>query len=108
MTRIAINVAARHHRSSKSRPEPQLGLGDEDQCLAQEPTQPNRVAATEAWKALCALPEKLRVVLVLRDIEEMTLEEVASATETPLSTVVSRLGRARQLLARTVRRRGNV
>jgi RNA polymerase sigma-70 factor, ECF subfamily len=45
-----------------------------------------------------------RVVLVLRDIEGLTYEEIAQVTETPLGSVKGRLHRARRELIEILRR----
>lgn len=44
------------------------------------------------------LPEEFRVVLVLRDIEQMSYAEIADVLELELGTVKSRLSRARGML----------
>ena len=49
------------------------------------------------------LPPAHRAVLVLRDIEGLSYEEVATATETPLGSVKGRLHRARSELIRVLR-----
>ena len=49
------------------------------------------------------LPPVHRAVLVLRDIEGLSYEEVATATETPLGSVKGRLHRARSELIRILR-----
>jgi RNA polymerase sigma factor (sigma-70 family) len=49
------------------------------------------------------LPEAQRAVLVLRDIEGLSYEEVATVTETPLGSVKGRLHRARGELIRILR-----
>ncbi|NLG50327.1 MAG: sigma-70 family RNA polymerase sigma factor [Chloroflexi bacterium] len=46
-------------------------------------------------RALDALPEDQRVVLVMSDIEGMSYEEIAEVTSVALGTVKSRLSRAR-------------
>ena len=46
--------------------------------------------------ALLALPEKLRIVVVLRYMEEYPVEEIAWMLRVPKGTVCSRLARARQ------------
>ena len=48
---------------------------------------------------VAALPVELRETLVLREFEEFSYKEIAEATQTPIGTVMSRLWRARQLLA---------
>ena len=48
---------------------------------------------------IAALPVELRETLVLREFEECSYKEIAEATQTPIGTVMSRLWRARQLLA---------
>ncbi len=55
-------------------------------------------------RAVDGLREPQRVVIVLREIEEMTYEEIASALDIPVGTVESRLHRARQKLAKKLRR----
>lgn len=50
---------------------------------------------------IAALPVELRETLVLREFEECSYKEIAEATQTPIGTVMSRLWRARQLLAQS-------
>ena len=52
----------------------------------------------EIQKALDALPEEFRTVLVLADIEELSYREIANILACPLGTVMSRLHRARQAI----------
>ncbi len=53
-------------------------------------------------RAIGNLPEDYRVVLVLRDIEELTTEEVAEALGLSVAAVKSRLHRARLFLRKAV------
>ncbi|MDE2448389.1 MAG: sigma-70 family RNA polymerase sigma factor [Gammaproteobacteria bacterium] len=46
------------------------------------------------------LPLELRETLVLRELEELSYREIAQITAAPLGTVMSRLWRARRLLAK--------
>jgi RNA polymerase sigma-70 factor (ECF subfamily) len=54
--------------------------------------------AAQLWRAIDALPEKLRVVVVLAGIQEHDLREVARLLDRPEGTVKSRLFLARQQL----------
>ncbi|NIX77514.1 sigma-70 family RNA polymerase sigma factor [Microvirga sp. c23x22] len=51
------------------------------------------------------LPIPFRETLVLRELEELSYQEIADATGAPIGTVMSRLARARNLLADAWRRR---
>ena len=52
-----------------------------------------------------ALPPKLREVLVLREMEELSYREIADITAAPIGSVMSRLARARGALAQAWRER---
>jgi len=49
-------------------------------------------------QAISRLPEKLRISIILRDIEGMTYEEISRIINRPVGTVKSRLNRARLML----------
>jgi RNA polymerase sigma-70 factor (ECF subfamily) len=49
-------------------------------------------------RLMSALPKEHREVLVLREIEEMDYREIATVTNVPIGTVMSRLARARAAL----------
>jgi RNA polymerase sigma factor (sigma-70 family) len=51
---------------------------------------------------IAALPVELREPLVLRELEELSYKEIAEVTDVPIGTVMSRLWRARQSLARAI------
>ena len=51
-----------------------------------------------------ALPERFRTVFVLRALEELSVEETASALQTPEATVRTRYSRARRLLRESLAR----
>jgi RNA polymerase sigma-70 factor (ECF subfamily) len=55
------------------------------------------VAALRA--AIETIPEPFREALVLRDLDELSYREVADVTGAPIGTVMSRLARARRMLA---------
>jgi RNA polymerase sigma-70 factor (ECF subfamily) len=49
-------------------------------------------------RALSRLPARFREVLILREFEGLTYQEIAAALDIPMGTVMSGLSRARQLL----------
>lgn len=57
---------------------------------------------TRVIRLLTALPVELRETLVLREIEELSYKEIAQITQAPIGTVMSRLWRARRMLAAAV------
>ena len=54
-------------------------------------------------EALAALPAQFREVLILRELEELAYKDIAHITSAPIGTVMSRLARARRLLADSLR-----
>jgi RNA polymerase sigma-70 factor (ECF subfamily) len=55
-------------------------------------------AELDLEKALARVPEVFRETLILRDIEELSYDEIARALEIPIGTVMSRLSRGRAVL----------
>ncbi len=54
-------------------------------------------------EALAALPAQFREVLILRELEDLPYQDIARITGAPIGTVMSRLSRARRLLAESLR-----
>jgi RNA polymerase sigma-70 factor, ECF subfamily len=73
-----------------SRPAP-FGPGADDEIVVRERAQ-------HLWSAIDALPEKLRVAIVLANIEGHDVDEVARLLALPVGTVKSRLFLARRKL----------
>jgi RNA polymerase sigma factor (sigma-70 family) len=68
---------------------------------------PERAAARREIRSLLessieALPEVYRVAFVMRDVEDMSVEETASFLGIPSATIKTRLHRARKLLRETL------
>jgi len=47
---------------------------------------------------IASLPEEFREVLILREMEDLSYREIATITDAPIGTVMSRLSRARTML----------
>ncbi len=56
-------------------------------------------------QTLAQLPESVREIIVLHDLESLTYKEIAGVLDIPIGTVMSRLARARQRLQRELRQR---
>ena len=55
--------------------------------------------------ALEELPDDFREIIVLREFEELSYQDIARIEQIPLGTVMSRLSRARKLLFRALQQR---
>ncbi len=112
LTRIVVNEALgrlRKRRPSADFADVERGVVDNGQLvpfpLAAPQLDPERAMAQSQLnnvleKAIDALPDVYRVVLVARVIEEMSVEETAALFDLEPATVKTRLHRARALLRR--------
>jgi len=102
--RIAANLAVNHVRSPVAREDP-LPEGHGETPARQEGPL-DAVLGGEAQellhRALEELPPDQRAVFVLRAVEEMSYKEIAEALNLSPGTVMSRLFRAREKLARAL------
>lgn len=90
--------------------------GEDDDRPAFEPADPaadpaqaagRRDWAGEVGTVVAALPEEFRTVLILRDVQGLSYEEIAEATGLSIGTVKSRLCRARFRVKEEFVRKGN-
>lgn len=109
LVRVARNVCLDALRRRKARPPAQDVPADEMLDLA----DPNRTpeSALEAsrdrqlvWRALRSLSQLSREVILLKEIQGFTLEEIAGMLRAPIGTIKSRASRARLELAEQVLR----
>jgi RNA polymerase sigma-70 factor (ECF subfamily) len=111
--RIAINTAKNHLVAASRRPpKDDVDAQEAEQFEAgsglKEYATPERLALTSELArtiqdAIGELPEELRVAIVLRELEGLSYEEIASAMECPIGTVRSRIFRARDAIDRQIR-----
>jgi RNA polymerase sigma-70 factor (ECF subfamily) len=102
--RIAANLAINHVRSPRARED---GLPEgRAETPARDVGPLGAVLDAEAGRvldaAVAALPAEQRAVFVLRAVEEMSYEAIAEALSLSPGTVMSRLFRAREKLARAL------
>lgn len=94
----AAHIAARSRRSRGRRRE----VGEEVAGERQDPSPgPDEVIDQARARALLddlldTMPDDLRAVFVLYEIEELSMREIADALDVPAGTVASRLRRARE------------
>lgn len=110
--RIAANLAISNQRRrqrvrfhSMTRDEDDAPVADSLTAELAQQRSPDPVTAAVASEtrsivaeALATLEEPFRVVLVLRDMQDMDYAEMAEVLDVPVGTVKSRLFRARRLL----------
>jgi RNA polymerase sigma-70 factor (ECF subfamily) len=95
----AVRVAAENRRNARRRP-PAFDVVDVEALVAEAPSADELVDRRRArevlGKVLEAIPEDLRIVFVLFEIEELTSPTIAEMIGVPLGTVASRQRRARE------------
>ena len=109
--RVAANTCLKKRRRSKFAPEPELSLDevarpDEVETLEQVPEWArmpldqllNEELLETLNQAIWSLPEKYRIVVILRDVEEFSTEETAQILNLSPANVKVRLHRARLFL----------
>lgn len=107
MVRVARNLCLDQLRRKKVRPPAEDVLADEMLDLSAPGRDPE--AALEStwarrlvWRAMRSLSAISREVILLKDIQGLTLEEIATTLRVPIGTVKSRSNRARLELAEQV------
>lgn len=107
--RIAINTYYDKMRRQGNRVE--ISLDEPDENGEQQGTMdipdpgllPEDLIINAEWKKyveekIRALPEQHRFMIVMRDVQNLSYEEIASVTDLSLGTVKSRIARAREKL----------
>ena len=97
--RIASNERRAERRKRSDGPEPL-------DALCSDARSPEEVAADRSLldALLGTLPIDLRSIVVLYELEQMTVEEIGALLDVPPGTVASRLRRARELIEGALRR----
>ena len=97
--RIATNVALDSLRRERTTVElDSLPLADDNASPEQSAEEGQRTA--QVRKAIARLSEPLRIVLILREYQELSYQEIAETLDIPTGTVMSRLNTARSQLRR--------
>ena len=102
---IMHNLFVSRFRQTKRRGKPERIDVVTEGALTQAPSQEMRMETHRVWEALHTLPPEQRSVLVLICVEELSYADVARVLDIPIGTVMSRLSRARERLARALESR---
>jgi RNA polymerase sigma factor (sigma-70 family) len=107
---VSRNLCIDHYRSVRKERETidrdvdanELAPAARDEGPIAALEQRDRVALLR--QALAALPETLRTAVLMRDIQELSYQEIADALRLPEGTVKSRINRGRTELARQIKK----
>jgi RNA polymerase sigma-70 factor (ECF subfamily) len=107
---VSRNLCIDHYRSVRQERQTidrQVDAG----ALSPVSHEPGPIAAIEQQdrvallrEAMAALPDALRTAVMMRDIQELTYQEIAGRLGLPEGTVKSRINRGRTELARQIRK----
>ena len=95
-----LSLNLRRNRTGASHPSE-----TQDLAVSPDPGRQPKPRAAELAAALATLPADQREVVLMRFVDDMSLEEIAQALETPLNTIKSRLYRALETLRNDPRTR---
>lgn len=98
--RLAVNVALMDLRARRGRED--LEYGDAGMDVLAEDAGPQPGTGLDLERAVAALPERSRAVLILFDIEGWKHEEIATELDIAVGSSKAHLHRARTLLRRAL------
>lgn len=103
-----LAIVRRECQGGRRRRVDMVAVDDVPERLLADTSQAPDVAADDSLMrhrlqmAVAELPDGLRETLILREIQQCTYGEIATITDVPLGTVMSRLSRARARLRTTL------
>lgn len=98
LVRMAWRLALDRQRANRRRAKWELQHAQESRVSATADLMVSHERAAQVWDAIDALPDKLRIVVILANIEGHDLRDVGSLLGVAEGTVKSRLFLARQRL----------
>ena len=111
---IAANLARTELRKKKRRKTfsvTELSREDREFIIASSDVDPSEDLSSQNFeksvqRALAELPDDFKTIIILRDIQELSYDEISKIVEVPLGTVKSRINRGRVKLQQLLKKKG--
>ena len=111
---IAANLARTELRKIKRRKTfsvSELSNDDREYIISSDASDQSEDYLTENFEkkiqnALVQLPDDFKTIIILRDIQELSYDEISKIVELPLGTVKSRINRGRLKLQKLLKKKG--
>ena len=104
--RIAVNTCLDKLRKNKAKLVSIQEMGESGRMITDERSlhiQERSAEREQIKEAMKALPPKHRAIVILRDVQGYSYEEIADILQCPMGTVRSRLARARKKIADSIK-----
>ena len=111
---IAANLARTELRKKKRRKTfsvTELSREDREFIIASSYVDPSEDLSSQNFEksvqmALAELPDDFKTIIILRDIQELSYDEISKIVDVPLGTVKSRINRGRVKLQQLLKKKG--
>ena len=111
---IAANLARTELRKKKRRKTfsvTELSREDREFIIASSDVDPSQDFSSQNFeksvqRALAELPNDFKTIIILRDIQELSYDEISKIVKVPLGTVKSRINRGRVKLQQLLKKKG--
>ena len=111
---IAANLARTELRKKKRRKTfsvTELSRDDREFIIASSDVDPSEDLSSQNFeksvqRALAELPNDFKTIIILRDIQELSYDEISKIVDVPLGTVKSRINRGRVKLQQLLKKKG--
>ena len=97
--RIAHNTAISTLRKRREELRDPALMPEQVSAMTLDRQVQGKMMVDQMWAALAEMDELTKTIVVLRELESMSYEEIAQTLDLPLPTVKTRLFRARRLLS---------
>ena len=111
---IAANLARTELRKKKRRKTfsvTELSREDREFIIVSSDVDPSEDLSSQNFeksvhRALAELPDDFKTIIILRDIQELSYDEISKIVEVPMGTVKSRINRGRVKLQQLLKKKG--